>query len=133
MCIYSNGKYNFKSTNRSFDNINIAELSQSEINELFETPANAMELAYIRANLHDLRNFIQNLSSAISEISLKLDLHTDSCPINKANIIDMIDSRMKLNIKESILTSGNIAKAITAIFMLFAGFGTLFFILIKQF
>ena len=104
---------------------NLSNLNAEDRIELFETPFNLYEglllkndLSEIKISLTDALAFIKN--------------HDSICPVSKSSIISTIDSRLKTNIKESILTSGNIAKAITAIFFLVAGFGALFFILIQQ-
>jgi len=145
MCIYSNGKYNFKTTGRTMEKIDIEDLSKEEINELFATPANAMELAYIRKNLHDLRGGIQNISLSVQLALDKLDLHNNSCPINKTKVNEIIDiklneftesetlqSKVKKVINDSIISTGKIATALISIIIFLSGFGMLIFFISKN-
>ena len=117
----------YKLKNGTIVNINdLSNLTAKDRDELFNTPLNLYEGLHIKNNLSEL-------NASLSIVLSFIQNHDTNCPVANPKITEMIDSRMKLNIKESILTSGNIAKAITAIFVFFAGFGTLFFILIKQF
>jgi len=104
---------------------NLSNLNAEDRIELFDTPLNLYEGLQIK---NDIAQIKDSLSDALAFIKN----HDSICPVSKSSIISTIDSRLKTNIKESILTSGNIAKAITAIFFLVAGFGALFFILIQQ-
>jgi len=117
-------KYKLKS-GTIVDINNLSNLDAKDRTELFDTPLNLYEGLHIK---NDIAQIIDSLSVALAFIKN----HDTICPVAKTTIISTIDSRIKTNIKESILTSGNIAKAITAIFFLVAGFGTLFYIIIKQ-
>ena len=127
------------------DKIDVEDLSQDEINELFATPANAMELAYIRKNLHDLRGEIQNISLSMQTTFDKLELHTNACPINKVKVNEIIDaklnefaesetlqSKVKKVINNSIISTGKIATALISIFLFLSGFGMLIFFISKN-
>ncbi|MBU0472911.1 MAG: hypothetical protein KKF62_01975 [Bacteroidetes bacterium] len=104
---------------------NLSNLNAEDRIELFETPFNLYEGLLLKNDLSEIK---VSLSDALAFIKN----HDSICPVSKSSIISTIDSRLKTNIKESILTSGNIAKAITAIFFLVAGFGALFFLIIQQ-
>jgi len=116
----------YKLKNGTIVNINdLSNLNAEDRIELFDTPLNLYEGLQIK---NDIAQIKDSLSDALAFIKN----HDSICPVSKSSIIGTIDSRLKTNIKESILTSGNIAKAITAIFFLFAGFGAIVFFIISN-
>ncbi len=107
-------------------NINdLSNLTELERQELFSTPMNLYEGLQIKNDLSEIKSSLTDTLSFIKN-------HNTKCPIAQSSINTMIDTRMKTNIKETILTSGNIAKAITAVFLLLASFGTIIFFIINQ-
>jgi len=117
-------EYKLKSGNTVNIN-NLSNLNAEDRIELFDTPLNLYEGLQIKNDIAQIKTSIDTALAFIQN-------HDSICPVANPKITDMIDSRMKLNIKESILTTGNIAKAITAIFTLAVFFGALFFIVIQQ-
>ena len=144
MCIYKNGKYSFKTSGRTMGRIDIENLSQDEMNELYETKANAMELLYIKRNIYDLRSDIQNISDTITIALDEMKKHTDECPINKPKIYSIIDVKIdeyngsvkmaegvRKVINTSIISTGRLATAIIAIMAFLTGFGVIIFVAAK--
>jgi len=116
----------YKLKNGTIVNINdLSNLTAKDRDELFNTPLNLYEGLHIKNNLSELNASLTSILSFIQN-------HDKNCPVANPKITEMIDSRMKLNIKESILTSGNIAKAITAILFFFASFGAIIFLIINN-
>ncbi len=116
----------YKLKNGTIVNItDLSNLTAEERSELFITPLNMYQGLQIKNDLAEIKSSITDALSFIKT-------HNAKCPIAENSVNDMIASRMKTNIKETILTSGNIAKAITTIFVLVAGIGTLFIILFKS-
>jgi len=140
MCKTNNEGVKFKDgTFVKYEDIDLLSLTEEQVKDLYATP---LSLAYgiqIRKRLHEQGNFLQKLTNKIDAIDAKLDeaikkteLHTINCPINVNKVNDLIDKRVsnsniinefleikwKEIFKETIITSGNIAKAITAILLL---------------
>jgi hypothetical protein len=117
----------YKLKNGTIVNINdLSNLSEQERQELFDTPLNKYE------GLH-IKNDLEEIKTSLSETLSFIRSHNSKCPVAEESINEMINNRMKTNIKETILTSGNIAKAITTIFFLVLGLGTLFFVIADKF
>ena len=90
------------------------------------------ELA-IRKRLHEIGNILQKVNNRIDDISQRLDearkggiIEKEICPVNTPAIEEIAERTTKRYFRETILTAGNIAKAITAIITLLTIFGILF-------
>ena len=94
MCkVEKDGYYLLKSSGRkipftaSLDELN---LTKEELLELYETPANIMEIWRVRQNLHDIRNKMQSLTNKLNQLADEVakiaDLFGKSaerCPVNQ--------------------------------------------------
>jgi hypothetical protein len=116
----------YKLKNGTIVNItDLSNLSADERTELFITPLNMYQGLQIKHDLADIK-------TSLTDTVLFIKTHNSKCPIAVQQINDMISSRMKTNIKETILTSGNIAKALTTIFFLVLVFGSLLFLVLGE-
>jgi len=136
-----------------YKDLDILNLSEVQIKELYSTP---MSLAYgvqIRKRLHTHGNFLQNLGNKLDLMNDKLDnsikrsdMHTNNCPINVKEVESIVDGRVESSekiesflllewkkiFKNTILTWGNVAKALTAIITLLAVFGAVALFIISK-
>ena len=103
----------------------LSNLKADEIKELFDTPLNMYEGLQIKNDLAEIKTSLNKTLTSFSS-------HSTNCPLNSEAVKDIVDTRMKTNLKETILTSGNIAKAISSVFVLFAFFGAIIFLIVGE-
>jgi len=155
MCKANNEGIKFKDgTFIEYGHLDVLNLSEVQIKELYASPMSLADGVQIRRRLHTHGNFLQNLGNKLDLMNDKLDdsikrsdVHTNNCPINVKNVETIVDDRVensekiesflltewKKIFKNTVLTWGNMAKALTAIITFLAVFGFIIFIVIKQF
>lgn len=135
MCTVNEKGYKFKS-GRTMKDFKLSELTKEEALELYDTPANAMDLHHIRENLHDLRTDVQSTNNLLTETLDEMQKHTSNCPINKVKVNEMIlenfdspahkrflEERWVEILSDKIITTGNVAKALITMALFLSAIG----------
>ena len=79
-----------------------------------------------------IKNDLAEIKTSLNKTLTSFSSHSTNCPLNSEAVKDIVDTRMKTNLKETILTSGNIAKAKSSFFVLFAFFCALIFLIVGE-
>lgn len=137
MCKMDKDGYTLKSgTSIPLDNTDMPNFKKEDLMEMFETPLNLYDGMLILKKVSKIGKDVQKISDMLIENMEQLNAHSQRCPIEPTKIESIVNAKIKnhwsspevsadlerkwveiLNTK--IITSGNIAKAITAIFLLF--------------
>lgn len=126
-------------------NADLSTLTPNEFKDLSESSASLLDIIAIRQTQHDLGNKLQNIASTIDELKLIFGDHSN-CPLNKKALKNEIELNLKqvfvsenfknevtkINkswMKNTIMSTGNLAKAFIAIFTMFSGFGFIIYLI----
>jgi len=101
MCKITANGYDFKSTGRTLTNPRLEDLRKEEIDELYNTRANAMDTFKMRSNIHGLINDMQTVINSVDNAVEEMKKHSATCPIEPKTINRMIDAKRNDTIEDA--------------------------------
>jgi len=107
-------------------------LSKKQMLELYDTPASMFQILSIKTNQSDMKKSMENLIKMIDKkFTDKKDGHVIGCPVNVEAIEGIVENKMGAIVKDKVLSTASIMKALSIIIAFFGGVGLVVYFVIQ--